>query len=295
MNDNEKLNGNKYPSLGNAQNITWFDITEAMKTNVLITGSNSTGKSLTAMAICDRLMRQNWQVLVIDNVGVWKQKSSVPVYFEVSPKTMKFVLPETSIIYDISLLLPSFQREFTENLLMEIWNNKVISKSQTWQMIAIEESHLYMRNIRGLVSQNLMRICSVGRNHKIRCLAISPTLTGIDKEFVRLSSQRYHFKITPEQHTMRRFRSYYGLDWCRIARQLDTGFCIYYLNEKLQVVEIPLFQSNIKSQAYQEPLLRKKPSLLEKIKCALNGRSVYDESEDMDSELEEDLILEGEW
>jgi hypothetical protein len=101
-----------------------------------------------------------------------------------------------------------------------------------------------MRNIRSLLGQNLMRICSVGAKHKIRTLAISPSLTGLDVEFIRLAQQRYHFKLGCELNAKRRLRGYYGGDWCRVAENLDVGYCVYYINGKLKVYGIPLFESN---------------------------------------------------
>lgn len=52
-----------------------LDLAELRKSNVLVTGTNQQGKSLCAMAICDRLLGQPyspWQCIVFNNVGVWK-------------------------------------------------------------------------------------------------------------------------------------------------------------------------------------------------------------------------------
>jgi len=268
-----------------------LSLSECKKSNLLLTGCNQQGKSLTAMQICDVLMLNNWQILCMDSVGVWKEKSSIPTFFTVSEKTMRYVLPKReSIIFDISMLLPSYQREFIEAILNDVWQFRVKQKPKHWCMIVLEEAHQYMRNLRGLVSQSLMRICSVGANHGIRTLAISPSLTGIDTEFRRLANQRYHFRILPEANAKRRFASIYSKDWYRVCKSLDTGFCLYYLNEKLKVVKIPLFQSNVKPTPYREPKPEKKPTIWQKIKNAVNG-SVYDETEPMDTEIEEDALI----
>jgi len=145
-----------------------LDLEECRKSNLLLTGCNQQGKSLTAMQICDVLMANNWQILCMDSVGVWKEKSSVPTFFTVSEKTMKYVLPKReSMIFDISMLLPSYQREFIEAILNDVWQYRVKQKPKHWCLIVLEEAHQYMRNLRGLVSQSLMRICSVGANHGI--------------------------------------------------------------------------------------------------------------------------------
>ena len=280
-----------------------LDLTELKKSNVLVTGTNSTGKSLTAIQLCDILMREGWQCVAVDSSGAWRNKSSIQTFYTVSETTMRYVLPtEESMVFDVSLLLPSYQREFLENILNDIWQWRVKNQPRKWLMIFLEESHLYMRNIRGMVSQSLLRMCSVGRNYKTRVCAISPSLTGIDKEFVRLSSQRYHFKISPEQHSLRRYRSYYGSDWVRVLRALDTGYCIYYLNEKMQVYKIPLFHSRTLPQPYVEPKepIPEKKSIIRRIVAAISGKEeteAYDYEEEYEREQEqnredEDFLLE---
>jgi len=171
-------------------------------------------------------------------------------------------------------------------------------------MIVIEEAHLLMRHIRGRASENLLRICSVGRNVNIRVLAISPSFVGLDAEFRRLSQQRYHFKLPNESNTKRRFCSIYSKDWYRVAKHLDVGFCIHYLNEKMQVVKIPKLVSNVRPMPYYlpKPQIIEKPkpkSLMQRIKIALSGS---EESEDFDNfeslseqEIDESEDFSEEW
>lgn len=60
--------------------------------------------------------------------------------------------------------------------------------------------------------------------------------------------------------------------------------------EKLRVCKVPLFQSDVKPMPYREPGPEKKPTIWQKIKNAVNG-SVYEESEPMDTEIEEDALI----
>lgn len=241
----------------NMQNMLWLDVNECKRSNILISGTNAQGKSLCAMAICDSLMKHGFQIYAIDSTGIWKKKASIPYYYTVSETTMRYILPKSSLIYDVSRLTASYQREFLENILGEIWLRRLDNHNQ-WLIIAIEEAHLLMRHIRGRASENLLRICSVGRNINMRTLAISPSFVGLDAEFRRLSQQRYHFKLPNESNTKRRFCSIYSKDWYRVAKALDIGFCIYYNNERMKVLKIPLFISKRKPIPYIQPQPKKK-------------------------------------
>jgi len=128
---------------------------------------------------------------------------------------------------------------------------------------------------------------SVGANHGIRCLGITPDMSLIDCAFIRLAQQRYHFKLGNEPNAKRRFASYYGLDWVHIARHLEQGFSIYVNKEKLRVVKIPMFTSDITPQPYTEPQPEKKPTIWQKIRIKLSGSEEEEES-DIAEEEEED-------
>jgi len=269
-----------------------IDVEEARKSNMLVTGTNQQGKSRLAMALSDVLMRQGWQVIIFDCVGHWRTKSSVGTYFQVSEATMSYVLPRRSIIYDISLLLPSYQKEFVENVLMDVWKSRVNRNPSQWLLVVFEEFQLYGKNVRGNVSQNILRIMSVGANHKIRCLGITPDLSLIDCAFIRLCNQRYHFRLGNEPNAKRRLRAYYGSDWCRVALGLDVGCLIYYVNEKLKVKCIPLFLTDRLSMPYEVPKEPEKKSLWQRIVGTVNGSSRLEPKEDWEEATdEEDFLL----
>lgn len=245
------------------------------------------------MALTDVSMRQGWQVIVFDNVGIWKNQSSIRTYYEVSETTMKYVLPKGSMIFDISLLLPSYQKEFCENVLKDVWKNRIETEPNQWLLVVFEEFQLYAKNVRGNVSQNILRIMSVGANHKTRRLGITPDLSLMDCAFIRLCGQRYHFRLGNEPNAKRRFRAYYGSDWCRIGLELDVGCLIYYVSEQLKVHCVPLFRTRRLSQPYREPEKPKKKGILERIITSLSGEETEDD-DDIDSEMELDLSLLGE-
>jgi len=125
---------------------------------------------------------------------------------------------------------------------------------------------------------------SVGANHQIRCLGITPDMSLIDCAFIRLAQQRYHFKLGNEPNAKRRFNRYYSKDYTHVARHLSVGFCIYVLGEKLKVVKIPLFRSHRLPQPYTEPkepqtTEQPKKSLIKRIVTALKGNEQTTEEE----------------
>lgn len=241
-----------------------FSIEEQKKSNTLISGANHSGKSRLAMSICSLLQRHNWKVIVVDNSGIWKQHSDILQFYQIKgiEDIIKMPFPTESIIYDTSLLIPSEQRDFIESLLNYIWSSRVNSNPNQWLLLALEEMELIARNVRGLTSEQLLRIMSVGRNLKIRTLGITIDLALIDPVFIRLCSQRYYGKLNPEENSKRKFKAYHGKDWLRIATEaLSTGDFVYYLNGKLKVKSIPLFEATTHPKPYMKAEPQKQPLL----------------------------------
>lgn len=255
-----------------------LSVKDCMKSNILVSGTNGQGKSLWSMAICDYLMRNNFQIMVFDNSGVWKKKSSIPFYYQVKNGYFGFKIDEfldMNLIFDISLLLPDYQKSFIEMVLNEVWLDRAENPNPKWLLIVCEESQLYLRNIRSLISQQFWRIASAGRNLGIRVLAITPSIVSVDSEFRRLSQQRYQFKLPNELNTIKRFNSLYGKQWVEKALNLKVGECLYYLNERIRKVKVPLFRSSIKPQNYQVSWYsferEEEISLLQRIKKRILG------------------------
>ncbi|KPV63071.1 MAG: AAA-like domain protein [Candidatus Bathyarchaeota archaeon BA2] len=237
-----------------------FDIPEQQKSNTLIVGTNSTGKSRLACGIASILQNLDWRIIVFDNVGNYQKISDVPFYYTLKAndhddgkEEWYIPFPSESMIYDMSLLVPDMQRNSVNFCLEQIWNKQVLNPSK-WTLIILEEAQLYLENLRGKESQNIMRIASAGRNHRIRVLAVSSDLALIDSSFIRLCSQLYYGRINPEENVKRKMRNYHGLDWLRIAQELDLGYFIYMLGEKLKIINVPLFEPKRTPQPYHVPI-----------------------------------------
>jgi hypothetical protein len=261
-----------------------FDIEEAQKSNILISGTNHTGKSRLACNITSILQNFNWRIVCFDNTGIWRRISDLPTWYQVTEqsidletKTVNYPFFQQSIIYDTSLLIPDHQKLFVDKVLRDLWDSRVNNPSNQWTLVALEEFELFGRNIRGSVGQNLFRIMHAGRNQKIRVLAITTDLALIDASFIRLCQQRYHARLAIEDNSKRKFRGYYGGDWCRIAQELDLGFFIYLFKNKLKIVHTPLFQPRRLPATYIPPTIEpsKPKGLWQRIKEFFVGTSRY--------------------
>jgi len=220
-----------------------FDIAEAKKSNVLISGTNNTGKSRLASGICSILKHFDWSLIVLDNSGIWREISDLPFVRTVEGKTIPLEDLD-KIIYDLSFLTPKTQRKAVDRFFKEYWNfvRHTPKKQRKQTLIVLEEFQTYGRNSR--YSDNLARIMCTGRNLKIRVLGIVVDLALVDPFFIRLSQQRYHGRIGIEENSKRKFKAYYGGDWCRIACEgLQIGDFIYVLNDKIKIVSVPLFET----------------------------------------------------
>jgi len=92
----------------------------------------------------------------------WERKKVRKVRAKVRRKKSKQNLCKSLTLFsnDIfcSLLLPSYQKEFVENALNDIWKLRIQQKPKQWLLFVFEEFQLYAKNIRGNVSQNILRI-----------------------------------------------------------------------------------------------------------------------------------------
>lgn len=224
-----------------------FDFNEAKKSNILISGTNSTGKSLLAMCLCSALHKLGYRILVFDNSGVWRQKSDLPYYHEVTFREYYElykipIIQNESIVYDISNLVPETQKTFVDFILRDLWEHRT-NEHFVWVLTVFEEFELYARNIRGTLSQNLFRICHAGRNKQIRTLGITTDLALIDASFIRLCQQRYHARLGIEENSKRKMRNTYSKKWATIMEKLPTGQFVYLNKNRLQRIRTPLFES----------------------------------------------------
>lgn len=239
-----------------------FDWREAEKSNILVSGTNSTGKSRLACKLANILKTLNWQIIAFDNSSVWKKISDIPICIEISEDENYYQVPileGESVVYDISQLIPEQQKRLIDFVLRDVWENRD-GENFEWLLIVLEEFELFGRTTRGKVAQNMFRIMHAGRNRQIRTLAITTDLALVDSSFIRLCSLRYHGRINFESNSKRRFRQYYGKEWLEVANSLPLGQFIYLNKDKLQQINVPLFQTKNKPISYAQYLQSLQPT-----------------------------------
>lgn len=109
------------------------------------------------------------------------------------------------------------------------------------------------RYLKSDASQSLLRISSSERNQNLQSLAISPDLSLIATDFIRLCGQRFHVKLSLEENPKRKFNRTYGKDWTEVTLHLDLG-CFLHVNtskEIMRVYCVPCFETKRLPQAYQ--------------------------------------------
>ena len=243
------------------------DLDEMQRSNLLISGSNNSGKTNLACQIVSTLQRFKWRILAFDSSGAWREQSDIPIYctvdFDARTESFKVSLFNDSIIYDMTLLLPSEQKLFVDIILLDLWHKQLEAQNQEWVLVVLEEAQLYCKNVRGQVAENILRIMSVGRNQKVRVMAITPDLALIDSSYIRLCNQRFHGKLSIEENGLRKYRLYYGSDWLRVTKEHDIGDFTYLLRDKLKVVSVPYFRTQTKPIDYRQ---LEKVSLVQRLK-----------------------------
>ena len=231
-----------------------LDLEECKASNILVSGTNKTGKSRLACGVASVLQSLGWKVIAFDNSGSWKSISDIPNLLVLEPNRTEYNLPLTkkSLLVDISNLTLDKQKELVDSVCSDIWINRGLYGSG-WLLLILEEFELYAKNLRGTATQNLKRICHAGRNKQVRVLGVTTDLSLVDPSFIRLTQQRFHARLGIEVNCKRRFRGYYGKEWLEVATRLQLGEFIRLVRDQLSLVRVPLFEPKRKPQLQQQP------------------------------------------
>jgi len=150
-------------------------------------------------------------------------------------------------------LKPSETKKVVNQLVSELWEKQVSQPTPTPLFVVFEESEIFLKNIRGSVNEEVYRLVHVGRNFRIRCVLITTDLALLDTSAIRLCSVRFHGSLNIEENSKRKFKSYYGKDWCRVAHEgLSTGDFVILSKKKLTIKSVPLFKPTSQPQLHIE-------------------------------------------
>ena len=217
-----------------------FDLEEAKKTNAIISGASGSGKTRLGSAIASLLHRLNFTVQAFDSSGEWKKVSDLPFVSKVyrHKNQLAYAQLEGSGIFDLSLLTRNETKKIVETETRRIWEERAVRAFNNPMWLIFEESEIYLRQL----EENVYRVLHSGRNLGIRAILLTTDLSYL-AGIIRLCEIRFHGHLPIEENAKRKFRAYYGKDWCRIATEgLDVGDFIRLHKKKLSLISVPLFE-----------------------------------------------------
>lgn len=239
-----------------------FKLEEAKKTNMLVSGTNASGKTNLAAGVASVLNNLGYKVIVFDVSGAWRKTSDLPVSTVYSFKatntkdtsTLRYVPLNGSGVYDLSLLTLSDTRRLVEDETSRLWLGRAgrhdAAFSPMW--FVFEEAEIYLKNIRGSLSENVFRILHVGRNLGIRGILLTTDLALLDASVIRLCQIRFHGMLGIEENGKKKFTSYYGKEATGKATKLAVGMFLRLCGLGLDVVTVSL---------YVKPVVVKAPTI----------------------------------
>jgi DNA helicase HerA-like ATPase len=187
-------------------------------------------------------MKEGVIVLVFDPSMDWLRRSSVSKYTTVRSYTI-ISIPTESIIYDLSLLTPSQQREFVERFNRALVEYQISSTKEKWYFCIFEEAHtyFYQGSMRSKTMQYTVRALTQGRNFKISMALVTQFSSMLDKDTMKFMVQRY-FGVSNEPNDVGYLRGFLGKDADQL-KTLDNGSFLYFHKGKISKLSIQPYES----------------------------------------------------
>jgi len=249
-NDSEEWKGYN-ESVENSDDLK-FDLEEAMKSGVIVSGTTGTGKSDVGMYLTDRLMNEGIIVVVFDSSQDWQKRSSIARYQTLTiPHIDK--IPERSVIFDISRLSVQGRQNLIESFSETLYRCQSMNPSRKQYFLVFEEGSSYFREgfMRGKRFSNTAMLMSEGRNYGVRFMVITQFFASIDKMSMRYMRQRY-FGYTDELNDVSYVKAFLG-DQALKLRDLNAGEFIYYNAGKTTKISIEPYTSTTPKISIQQP------------------------------------------
>jgi len=229
-----------------------FNLEEAMKSGVLVSGTTGTGKSDVGMYLTDQLMKEGIIVVVFDSSQDWIHRSGVAQYQTLTiPRIDK--IPERSAIFDISRLSVQGRQNLIESFSETLYRCQSMNPSRKQYFLVFEEGSSYFREgfMRGKRFSNTAMLMSEGRNYGVRFMVITQFFASLDKMSMRYMRQRY-FGYTDELNDVSYVKAFLG-DQASKLKDLSAGQFIYYNAGKTTKISIEPYESMIQKQQIAIP------------------------------------------
>lgn len=247
-------------NLENSCDLT-FDLEEAMKSGVVVSGLTGTGKSDLAMYLTDRLMKVGVIVVVFDSSQDWLNRSSIAQYQTLAiPRIDK--IPEDSIIFDISRLSVEERQRLIESFSEMLYRYRVMNPSQKQVFLVFEEGSSYFREgfMRSKRFSNTAMLMSEGRNYGVRFMVITQFFASLDKMCMRYMRQRY-FGSTNEPRDVEYITKFFSREQKqeigKTLRSLEAGSFLYMNGSETTRVHIESYETTTQKQqiaALEKPI-----------------------------------------
>jgi len=223
-----------------------FDAKEAMQTTCFVSGSRGVGKSDICMRIAEQLQNHGIIVIVFDLSCDWLKRSSIEQYFTVKPYS-DLPIPETSMIFDISMLTPNQAQRSVEQFCKKLFEFQVDNSAKRFYVV-FEESQIYfpLNSLRSLKTQNSMRLLTVGRNFNVSMCAVSQFPSLIDKEMIKNCGQIW-IGYTSELNALKYWKGILGKRTEKL-KGLQNGEFTYYFRNKISLTKIEPYETTIQKQ-----------------------------------------------
>jgi hypothetical protein len=219
-----------------------FDSNEAMQTTCFISGSRGVGKSDIAMKISDQLMKEDILVVVFDPSTDWLKRGGIKEYLTVQPHS-DLVVPNESIVFDISRLTPFEQQRMIENFSKKLFEFQLSSVKRFYVIFEECQTFFPLHAMQSKNFQNSMRLLCVGRNVSVSLCAVSQFPALVSKELIK-NAQQIWIGCCAEPNTLAYWRGILGKK-AEDLKTLQNGEFIYFNRNKISKIEIQPFENNI--------------------------------------------------
>jgi DNA helicase HerA-like ATPase len=166
---------------------------------------------------------------------------------------MAITIPNESMIYDLSTITLSQQREFVERFNRTLVESQIRSTKEQWYFCIFEEAHtyFYQGSMRSTAMQYTVRALTQGRNFRISMSLVTQFSSMLDKDTMKFMVQRY-FGASNEPNDVSYLKGFLNKQ-AQELKTLNSGEFLYFNKGKISKVSIEPYESNVRKTQIQIP------------------------------------------